>query len=235
MKLTPVPHERIWGTAATQPWFANEEGRRIGEVWFDVPESFPGLIKFLFTAEDLSIQVHPPDCDGRRGKTEMWHVLRAEPGARVALGVDREVTREELRKACLDGTVLDMLRWTPARPGDTFFIPAGTVHALGAGLVVCEIQQNSDCTYRMFDFGRGRELHLAQSLEVATLTAYDGRSSLPVTCGYFHVCAEDRPGVERIAVAIEGPDAGTAVRIAAGEPTSTYFPDASTRLLFCTF
>jgi len=210
VRLTPVPHDRVWGTTETAPWFANPEGHRIGEVWFDVPPECPLLIKFLFTSADLSVQVHPDDRDGKRGKTEMWHVLRAEPGARVAIGLKREVSQEELRAACISGAVVHLLQWWPAQVGDTFFVPAGTVHALGAGLVVCEIQQNSDVTYRLFDYGRGRELHLDAGLEVAHLKPFDGRASLPLENKYFRVGLEDASDHDRIAVCLSGPQSGEA-------------------------
>lgn len=221
MRLKPLPQQRIWGTIDTEPWFPNPEGNFIGEVWFDVPESCPLLVKFLFTSDNLSVQVHPGDRDGQRGKTEMWHVVRADEGAQVAVGVKRAVTIDELRAACSSRAILDLLRWVPARAGDTFFIPAGTVHALGAGLVVCEIQQNSDCTYRLYDFERGRELHLDEGLAVSTLTPYEGRVSLPLESEYFRVTDEDVVDCDRFVVAISGQDAGQTLALRAGVHAAT--------------
>lgn len=143
---------------------------------------FPLLIKLLDCNDDLSVQVHPTDDykalpPGELGKTEMWYVLDAKPGAHIIYGLNEGVDREELRKALENGTVMDTLRQVPVEAGDTFFIPAGTVHALCAGVVVAEIQQNSDTTYRIYDYnrpgldGKPRELHVEDSLNV---TAYEG-------------------------------------------------------------
>jgi mannose-6-phosphate isomerase len=139
----------------------------------------PLLVKFLFTSEKLSVQVHPNDAYAREhenslGKTEMWHILRAEPGASVAAGFHQAYTREEVERAALDGSIEQMLRWWPVEAGDTIFIPAGTVHAIGPGLVLCEIQQTSDVTYRLYDYGRPRELHIEKSLAVANLGPHPG-------------------------------------------------------------
>ncbi len=165
--------EKVWGSEQIEPWFPNT-GEKIGEVWFEGPGELvlPLLVKFLFTSGKLSVQVHPDDTyaaqhHDSRGKTEMWHILAAEPGARIAAGFREAVSEERLRSAALSGEIEDLLDWHEAQPGDTFFIPAGTVHAIGAGLVLCEIQQRSDVTYRLYDYGRPRELHLDQSLAVA--------------------------------------------------------------------
>jgi mannose-6-phosphate isomerase len=140
------------------------------------------------------VQVHPNDDYARlhhdcRGKTEMWHVLRAEPGARIAAGFREPITPEKLREASLSGEIENLLQWFDARPGDTFFIPAGTVHAIGAGLTLCEIQQHSDITYRLYDYGRPRELHLDRAIEVSHLGPYDARQMAQgenlVSCPYF--------------------------------------------------
>jgi len=183
VEIEPRFVERIWGSTDLSPWF-EAGGRKIGEVWFPGEEL---LIKFLFTTENLSVQVHPDDAyakrvENSRGKTEMWRVLRAEPGAKIALGFRQAVDREDARKAAMDGSIMKMLDWREVRPGDTFLIPAGTVHALGAGLMIAEIQQNSDITYRLFDYGRGRELHIEKSLDVADLDPYQER---PTRCEYF--------------------------------------------------
>ncbi len=170
--LKPEFRERIWGVDRLQPWFPDPE-KRTGEVWFRDPDS-PILIKFLFTTENLSVQVHPNDTQAREsgdclGKTEMWHVLSAEPGARIALGFAERVSHDQVRRAAGDGSIMGLLRWIPVTAGESFFIPAGAVHALGAGLTICEVQQNSDVTYRLFDYGRGRDLHLDESLQVLDL------------------------------------------------------------------
>jgi mannose-6-phosphate isomerase len=152
-----------------------------GEVWFEPVDGI--LTKFLFTEQKLSVQVHP---GGSAGKTEMWHILRAEPGASIALGFREPAPpRERIREACLSGEILDLLRWVPVAPGETYFIPAGTVHALGEGIALCEIQQNNDVTYRLYDYGRPRELHLDQGLAVIDATPHPGAASFPIACDYF--------------------------------------------------
>jgi mannose-6-phosphate isomerase len=193
------PHfvERIWGRTDLSPWFPsqNQPGsgpRCIGEVWYQVSPEHPLLLKFLFTSDKLSVQVHPDDDFARkwescRGKTEMWHIVDAEPEASVALGLKQPVTTEEFRERLEDGTAEDLLDWRPVQVGDTFLISAGVVHALGGGLVVCEIQQNSDITYRLYDYGRGRELHLDKGLAAAKLAAKGLRNSFPLQCQHFKV------------------------------------------------
>src|ERR1700686_4222876 len=134
-RLTPRFLEKIWGSVQLEPWFANT-GQRIGEVWFERPEPLPLLVKFLFTSENLSVQVHPGDeyaalHHQSRGKTEMWHILASKPGARIAAGFREPISAERLRAAAESGEIEDLLEWHDAHPGDTFFIPAGTVHAIG--------------------------------------------------------------------------------------------------------
>ncbi len=169
---------------------------------------FPILAKMLFTSDKLSVQVHPDDAyglqrDGGPGKTEMWYVVRAEPGASVALGLTRKMTRDEIRAAALDGTIAQFLNWAPVEAGQTLFIPPGTLHSIGPGLVLCEIQQNSDLTYRFFDFGRmgddgkPRPLHIDEAVAVTKQDPHpgptqpfqfplaQGRRELLAACRYF--------------------------------------------------
>jgi mannose-6-phosphate isomerase len=170
--IEPSFRSKVWGSRELEPWFPNAD-TRVGEVWFNPVTPNPILVKFIYTTEDLSVQVHPTGAVGT-GKTEMWHILRAGPGAQVALGFDGEVTKEQVRAAALDGSIVDLLRWYDARPGDTFFTPSGTVHAIGAGVALVEVQQNSDITYRLYDYGRARELHLDSALRVADLGEHPG-------------------------------------------------------------
>ncbi len=181
-RLTPRFVPKVWGSQRLAPWFSDRT-EKIGEVWFESDPKPPLLIKFLFTTEPLSVQVHP------EGKTEMWHILAAEPGARIAAGFREPITPERLRASALSGEIEQLLEWHEARPGDTFFIPAGTVHAIGAGLTLCEIQQHSDVTYRLFDYGRPRELHLEQGARVSRLGRHEARQSARegalVRCPFF--------------------------------------------------
>ena len=145
---------------------------------------FPVLIKFIDAKDPLSIQVHPSDeyalrVEHEYGKTEMWYVMDCEPGAFLYFGVNREVTKEEFRQRIGDNTVLEVLNKVDVHPGDVFFIESGTIHAIGAGILICEIQQNSNCTYRVYDYdrrgadGKPRELHVEKALEVSKFTPSD--------------------------------------------------------------
>jgi len=198
-KLTSTPHERVWGSPETEPWYRNPMRRHIGEIWFAASDSVPLLVKLLFTSDNLSVQVHPDDAYARehhksRGKTEIWHILRAEPESKVAVGLRETVTPERLRDASLSGEIMDLLNWTPAHVGDTFFVPAGAVHAIGGGLVLCEVQQHSDITYRLYDYGRGRELHLDRALAVSIPEPCPARIALPFVCRYFRAERLTVPG-----------------------------------------
>lgn len=192
-RLTPSFREKVWGATRLEPWFPNTR-EKIGEVWFNGSEELPLLVKFLFTSEKLSVQVHPGDAyaeahHNSRGKTEMWHILAAQPGAKIAAGFRQMLTPDHLKAAALSGEIEELLEWFDAAPGDTFFIPAGTVHAIGPGLALCEIQQHSDVTYRLYDYGRPRELHLDQALAVSNLGPYAARqesqSDVLVSCDHF--------------------------------------------------
>lgn len=174
--LEPKLVEKPWGRDALPRPFAAPEGKRIGEIWFEPPPQLDALLaKYLFTSEALSVQVHPDDGRapaGSRGKTECWLVLDAEPGAKLAIGFDQEVSAERLREAAEDGSIEELLTWHEVERGDFFYLPAGTVHAIGAGLTIAELQQNSDVTYRLYDYGRPRELHLDEALKVANCGRY---------------------------------------------------------------
>lgn len=145
-----------------------------------VKDRFPILIKFIDALKPLSIQVHPSDeyglkHEGDFGKTEMWYILEAEEGANLFYGFNKEVTKEQYKIAIEDGSIEDLLNRVYVKPGDVLFIEAGTVHAIGAGIVICEIQQNSNVTYRVYDYkrkdkdGNERELHIDKAIEVSNL------------------------------------------------------------------
>ncbi len=173
---------------------------------------FPVLIKLIDAYDNLSIQVHPDDEYARRvenefGKTEMWYVLDAEDGAELVYGFRKKITREEFRQAIVDNTLLDNLNRVKVKKGDLFFIEAGTVHAIGKGALIAEIQQNSNCTYRVYDYGRigkdgkARELHIDKAVDVSICeppkydvkpfgetVRHDGfESQLLMTCNLFTV------------------------------------------------
>ncbi len=167
---------------------------------------FPVLIKLIDSADNLSVQVHPSDeyalkNEGQFGKTEMWYIVEAEEGAGIYLGFRRDVTAEEFGKAIEDNTVLELLNFFPVKKGEHYFIAAGTVHAIGKGCLIAEIQQNSNLTYRVYDYnrkdasGKGRELHIEKAKRVANLhrfencpysEAYNGGTRIG-KCAYFTV------------------------------------------------
>lgn len=165
------------------------------------PGTCPLLLKLLFTQARLSVQVHPDDEYAQKhhqslGKTEAWYVLEAEPLSELALGFRQSLSRENLRDAAQSGDIEKLLDWRRVRQGDVLYVPAGTVHSMGAGLTICEIQENSDITYRLYDFGRGRELHLDHALNVARLAPHqDQPKPLPLAtwrddllaCRYFRI------------------------------------------------
>ena len=172
---------------------------RVADVGRGILKVCPLLLKFLFTSERLSVQVHPDDEYARAhhaslGKTEAWHVLEARADAALGLGFTRQLDRAEAVAAAESGAIERLLAWRPAVAGDTWLVPAGTVHAIGAGVTVVEVQEHSDITYRLYDHGRPRELHLERGFEVADLGPYavenprvplgPGRERL-ATCAYF--------------------------------------------------
>jgi mannose-6-phosphate isomerase len=188
-RIEPVFLDKVWGSTRIGPWFQPSE-HKIGEVWFSREHELPLLFKFIFTEEALSVQVHPGDDFARAhensaGKTEMWHILRADPGGRLALGFREPITPQRMRDASLSGEIEELLNWFEVKPGETYMVEAGTVHALGAGLALVEIQQFSDITYRMYDYGRPRPLHLDKAMAVANTASHAGpRPALPSAGGW---------------------------------------------------
>lgn len=173
-RLRAVPVERIWGRRDLPAGFPRLGADvPVGEIWFETAPEAPLLVKYLFTAERLSIQVHPDDAAAQarghpRGKDEAWYILDATPAARIGLGLTHEVSRDALRAAALDGSIEALLDWRPVTPGELLYSPAGTIHAIGGGISLIEIQQNLDLTYRLYDYGRPRELHLDEGVAAAT-------------------------------------------------------------------
>jgi mannose-6-phosphate isomerase len=217
----PLPVGEVWLTGEDCRLLDGPAaGRSLADAWeampplwkgtrIDADARFPILAKFLFPKLKLSIQVHPDDAyaarhekaAGGRGKTEMWHAVAAHDEATVFIGLEEGMTPETLRRVVANGTVEGHLRQLPVAPGDTFFVPAGTVHTIGPEMVLCEIQEYSDLTYRLFDYDREgpnglpRELHLEKAMDVvhfgnpqagktAPLTRYRG----PLEVSYLAAC-----------------------------------------------
>lgn len=184
----------------------------------DPLQNFPLLIKFIDANGDLSVQVHPNDdyaleYENQYGKNEMWYVIDSEPGAGLYVGFNRDVSRDEVERKVQDGTIMELLNFYPTKPGDVFFIPAGTVHAIGAGNLIYEIQQSSNCTYRLYDydrrdkFGNPRELHLQKALDVLDFKKYvpvdfevnaDDAGRVLSRCKYFESVIYKIGGTEKI-------------------------------------
>src|ERR1051326_7347612 len=199
-------------------------GKTLGQAWlemtaewrgrdFEGERDFPLLLKFIFPKDKLSIQVHPDDAyaakyeqgAGGRGKTEMWHIVSAERGARLLAGLKPSVTKEKFCAALADHTLEELFQSHQVQAGDTFFLPAGTAHTIGPGMIVCEVQEYSDLTYRVYDYGRvdasgkPRELHVEKALQVIDFDSHpevhvrgnrsiageQNTSKILVSCAYF--------------------------------------------------
>jgi mannose-6-phosphate isomerase len=180
MLLETKTVEKPWGRDTLPPPFETPAGKRIGEIWFEPPRDLLQLlVKYIFTSEKLSVQTHPSDTQteakglGRQGKEECWLVIDAEPGATLGIGFNRALDADTMRAAAEDGSIEDLLTWHEVKAGDFFYIPANTVHAIGGGCSIIEVQQNSDITYRLYDYGRPRELHLEEGMAVAKGEPYD--------------------------------------------------------------
>nr|WP_208402953.1 class I mannose-6-phosphate isomerase [Sphingomonas japonica] len=174
--LTTHRVEKPWGRTTLWPGFPDPSpgSDPVGEVWFqEHGDTAPDLlIKYLFTSEKLSVQVHPNDEQAHaaglpRGKDECWLILAAEPDSTIAIGTLEPTDRATLKAAALDGSIEAMLDWKPVKAGDFFYSASNTIHAIGAGITLIEVQQNSDTTYRLYDYGRPRELHLDEGIAVS--------------------------------------------------------------------
>jgi mannose-6-phosphate isomerase len=163
-------------------------------------DKFPVLIKFIDAAQDLSVQVHPDEAYAEKngliaGKTECWYVVEADKGAYLYLGFNRKTSRSEVERAAKDGSIVSLLNRIPVKKGDCFFVESGTVHAIGAGVTVAEVQQSSDVTFRVFDYnrlgtdGKPRELHLDRALDVMSYERYEKRAAYQMD-GSLHTTAE---------------------------------------------
>jgi mannose-6-phosphate isomerase len=178
VKLKAVSVPKVWGRSDLPPPFGTTVTDPVGEIWFAAGDApLPLLAKYIFTSERLSVQVHPNDEQARArghasGKAECWLILDAGPGATIGLGTGQPMPAGALRAASLSGDIEHLLDWRPVARGDFLYVPAGTVHAIGAGICLVEIQQYADITYRLYDYGRPRELHLDDGVAVADARPY---------------------------------------------------------------
>lgn len=196
---------KVWGRRDLPAIYGDTDtsAEPVGEIWFADDAAPDLLVKCLFTSEKLSIQVHPDDAQAqasgqRCGKEEAWYVLSAEPDAVIGAGFTAAMTSDELRAAACDGSIETLLTWHPVKPGDFFHVPAGTVHAIGAGLALVEIQQNVDLTYRLYDYGRPRELHLDAGIAAATPAPYLRAAIRPRGPSREVLAASDKFIIERL-------------------------------------
>jgi mannose-6-phosphate isomerase len=181
-RATVEAHPKPWGSSDLRPWSTLDAAADpIGELWFQRPPlAAPALqagdpsllVKLLFTNQPLSIQVHPDDAYARsiglpHGKSEAWYILSAGPGAAIALGLSEPLAPGALLSAVHDGSIVDRVRWRRVAAGDAWYVAPGTIHSLGAGVVLLEVQQRSDATFRLYDFGRHREMHADNALAAA--------------------------------------------------------------------
>ncbi len=228
-RLKPWFSERVWGKRDLRPWYSDTGTTElVGEAWLTGPQcvvetgtfagrtlasvegelggEFPLLVKLLFPNEKLSVQVHPDDAQAQaageaRGKTECWYVLEAEPGATVALGLKKGVAVADLAASVADGTMESLIEQVPVSVGDMLFVDAGTVHAIGPGVVLLETQQTSDVTYRLYDYGRPRELHLEQGIAVIKTETAAGKVAPRVMDGFTRLIEQKYFVVDRFDVA----------------------------------
>ncbi|HEY4379674.1 MAG TPA: type I phosphomannose isomerase catalytic subunit [Acidobacteriaceae bacterium] len=230
--VDPGTKERVGEAWLTGPASVVETGAMAGQTLAAVASEagdallgtngggeFPLLVKLLFPSDKLSVQVHPDDAQAQamgqaRGKTECWYVLEAEAGATIALGMKAGASTEVVRAAIENGTMEEWMEWVPVEVGDMVFVDAGTVHAIGPGVVLLETQQTSDTTFRMYDYGRPRELHVEQALGVMKTKTAAGKVAAKKMDGFTRLIEQKYFVVDRYDVA-----AGNEVVVAtAGRP-----------------
>lgn len=236
LKLAPIAKTALWGGNRLRPLAPEAPFDNISEIWalsvrdgdnsviLNGPHAgltlreylghdrpFPLLIKFIDACDKLSVQVHPDDAaaalDGDQGKTEMWHILHAEPNAELIYGLKEGYTTADFKAAVNEKNIDSVLHHQPVHAGETYFIPAGMVHGIGAGILVAEIQQNSDLTYRVYDYdrigadGKPRPLHTEKAMTVTKKFSAEEIRALQfeagcdgiVNCKYFSVSRRDAP------------------------------------------
>ena len=228
-RLKPWFSERVWGRQNLRPWYADTgTSERVGEAWLTGPQcvvetgqlagqtlasvagdlggEFPLWVKLLFPEEKLSVQVHPDDAQAKamgetRGKTECWYVLEAQAGAYVSLGLKAGVAVADVAASVADGAMESLIEQVPVAVGDMLFVDAGTVHAIGPGVVLLETQQTSDVTYRLYDYGRPRGLHLEKGLQVIRTKTAAGKVAPRVMEGFTRLIEQKYFVVDRFEVA----------------------------------
>lgn len=213
IKLTPLAETWECSVHPNGPCYAisgEHKGMTLAEIIKMHPEyvgnkntHIPVLIKFIDAAKDLSVQVHPSDEyareheNGQNGKTEMWYVLEAKEGAKLVWGFEHKVTKEILEKDIAEGTLQNDLHYVPVHKGDVFLIESGTVHAIGEGILLAEIQESSDLTYRLYDYNRRdkngnlRELHFGKAVQVLNMNPIGDTSQKPRYVRYFYGCSRE--------------------------------------------
>lgn len=215
LKLKPAFKDYIWGGQRLKEFYKVENLSKVSEAWVtsthpdgestvgsetftsalkktneSVADNFPILTKLIDAEDNLSIQVHPDEefaqkNENQHGKTEMWYVIDCKEGAGIYYGFNRDITKDELRERIKNETLLEVLNFVPAKKGDSFFIPAGTLHAICKGMLIAEVQQNSNVTYRVYDYGRvgadgkPRELHIDKAVEVSKLNKQEMKNEFP--------------------------------------------------------
>lgn len=233
-KLAPSFKNYVWGGNKLNTQWNKHADFPIAESWELSLNEIPLLIKLIDAASDLSVQVHPTDEFAMAhegvafGKTEAWHVVDAEKGSAIYLGLSKDVSREQLQKAISDGTVLNLLNKIEVQRGQTYLVPSGQLHAIGKGVTVYEIQQNCNITYRAYDYGRlgadgkPRQLHVDKVLACASLAKYlpttEQQGNLLVRCNYFSLYKYS--GVASFCY----PDTFCAVTVTDGEITINNLP-----------
>jgi mannose-6-phosphate isomerase len=231
--------EKPWGRTDIPAAFGAPGDIPVGEIWFEADggPALPLLIKWLFTSEKLSVQVHPSDAEAHArglpsGKEECWYIVDAAPDAVLGLGTKQPMDADSLRAASLSGEIEALMDWRTVKPGDYVYVPAGTVHAIGAGVALVEVQQPADITYRLYDYGRPRKLHLDDGIAVSKAAPYadprcgHAKGNMQLVDGpHFRLwLISDPAGVAQLpgdtalwSVPLSGPDTGRCKMLPAGQ------------------